>query len=339
MIDKLDATLILQQIWENSSDTFWICKPVDEDDFEVLDFNPAEIKYIDNSKEKIRLKKILKNANESLQNYYKCQKEGMTIRFEQNPIINGEEHLFDTLLIPIKNKTGEVVQIVGTSRDITQKRKTETKLLELNKFLGQKVSNAEATIATLLHNLEDGVKSNIKEKSQLKKISETQREIASKDHLLNIYNRRKFDELFDIEISRAKQKESDLTLLLLDIDHFKKINDSYGHLIGDEVLKELVSLILKNIRKSDIFTRWGGEEFVILCADTNEDETMQLAQKIRSTIENHSFKNIKSLTISIGVSSYTLGCNKTFMLQNADIALYEAKQKGRNRVVSHKLEK
>ncbi len=167
------------------------------------------------------------------------------------------------------------------------------------------------------------------QKEELKKL-------ATIDFLTGIYNRHHFHTILEFQLEKQiRYSESKpFAIMILDLDHFKKINDKYGHLVGDEVLKEFASVIKNNIRKSDFFARWGGEEFIILVPETTKEHILQFAEKIRLLIENH-FKNhpnLPKLTVSIGISLYTEGDNITTLLERADQALYNAKKHGRNRI-------
>ncbi|WP_459977814.1 GGDEF domain-containing protein [Nautilia lithotrophica] len=124
---------------------------------------------------------------------------------------------------------------------------------------------------------------------------------------------------------------NDYTLLVLDIDYFKKINDTFGHNVGDEILKKFVDVIRSIIRKNDIFCRWGGEEFIIILPDTDTTTAIMVAEKIRKTIEETNFDNIK-ITVSIGIAQKQKNFNETFKI--ADMRLYEVKKLGRNRIVA-----
>jgi len=161
--------------------------------------------------------------------------------------------------------------------------------------------------------------------------------IAKMDPLTHAYNRVKFDEVVDIEESRIKRYNASFySIVMLDIDNFKEINDTYGHTIGDNVLKSLVSIIENNIRKNDILFRWGGEEFIIFLPQTECKNSVIAAQKICDLIANHSFKDgPKSITCSFGVSSKR-DMNDCILdiIKRADNALYTAKRKGKNRVES-----
>jgi diguanylate cyclase (GGDEF)-like protein len=156
------------------------------------------------------------------------------------------------------------------------------------------------------------------------------------DGLTNCYNKREIQEFIKkFLFNYLRYKNDFFTIMMLDLDHFKKINDTYGHLAGDYVLKEVAKIIKNSIRKSDICGRFGGEEFVILLPNTKLSGAMKLAERIRQTIENHNFifngKKI-NVTVSIGITSVGINDSYESLIDRADEALYEAKQKGRNRV-------
>ena len=119
---------------------------------------------------------------------------------------------------------------------------------------------------------------------------------------------------------------------MFDIDHFKKINDTYGHTTGDIVLKEIAQVVTETIRKYDIVARWGGEEFVILVPNSKAEETALMAEKIRETIEKYAFTEAGTVTCSFGVTEYKDGDSIDSLVTRADEALYKAKEQGRNRV-------
>lgn len=150
------------------------------------------------------------------------------------------------------------------------------------------------------------------------------------DPLTQIYNRIKLDESLQIELDRANRTKREFSLIMTDIDFFKKVNDNYGHQIGDEVLVKFASQIKSNIRKTDILGRFGGEEFIIILPDTNKDGALKLAQKLRKIIENYKFSENFQITASFGVSSYQENDTETTITKRADDALYKAKENGRN---------
>lgn len=155
------------------------------------------------------------------------------------------------------------------------------------------------------------------------------------DQLTGLFNRRKLDEDLSNEIERAQRYSQPLSIILIDIDKFKSINDNFGHQTGDEVLGIVADLLTKNCRNIDIKGRWGGEEFLIICPNTDPRGVVNLAENIRSKIQDHKFPVIKSCTASFGVTSYNLEDKPEQMVSRADKALYEAKESGRNCVIKN----
>jgi diguanylate cyclase (GGDEF)-like protein len=155
--------------------------------------------------------------------------------------------------------------------------------------------------------------------------------------LTQVYNRRRFFELAGMEVNRAARKKSPTILLMMDLDHFKSINDTYGHAFGDKVLHETAQTCLNSIRTMDVFARYGGEEFVALMPEAGLHEGKVVAERIRETIASRPFITDNGLKVLISMS---LGLVETDLsgetveqaLKKADIALYQAKAEGRNRV-------
>jgi diguanylate cyclase (GGDEF)-like protein len=162
---------------------------------------------------------------------------------------------------------------------------------------------------------------------------------AAIDGLTQIYNRRFFSLWFENEIRRAKNYSQPLSLLILDIDHFKKVNDTWGHNTGDMVLRKLAEILRAHTRNSDLTARYGGEEFVVVMTSSNKDQAFIHAENLRATIADMEVKVSGheaplKVTITCGVATYPEdGENTTDLLRAADEALYEGKQGGRNRVV------
>lgn len=157
-------------------------------------------------------------------------------------------------------------------------------------------------------------------------------ELSITDRLTGLYNRLKLDELFEANLHTAQRHNTAFSIILLDIDKFKTVNDTFGHQVGDEVLKEFSTLLKNNIRTEDILGRWGGEEFLILAPGSDLNAATSLAEKLRQSVANHSFKTIGHKTSSFGVSSFYWGDDQKSMVSRADEALYRAKENGRNRV-------
>jgi len=162
------------------------------------------------------------------------------------------------------------------------------------------------------------------------------------DPLTQVYNRRYLDRRLEEEVARAKRYALDLSILLLDIDHFKRVNDTYGHQAGDVTLSTLGSLMKASLRDPDIVARYGGEEFLIICVSTGIDGAVLVAERLRHLVESHRVeiaddsggRKIIPITISIGAAGLSDSFDgKDKLIQAADKALYRAKQEGRNRVV------
>ena len=157
-------------------------------------------------------------------------------------------------------------------------------------------------------------------------------EKASQDYLTKLYNRRKFNALITYEITQLKRYDNrNLCIIMLDLDGFKDINDTYGHDIGDEILIKTANIIQVSCRNSDIICRWGGEEFAIALSETAIDQAMIVAEKIRTSIEDHIFVNNLKITCSLGVSQYRTTDSYANLFKRADEALYKAKNSGKNR--------
>lgn len=153
------------------------------------------------------------------------------------------------------------------------------------------------------------------------------------DFLTGLLNRKKIDSLLIDLYNNASRYNRSFSVIMIDIDHFKIVNDTYGHDIGDYVLKEVAKILNKHTRVVDFVGRFGGEEFLIICPETSTDGAYQFAENIRIAIENNNFKNIKKMTASFGVNSFETNIHIDKVIKGADEALYKAKDSGRNRVV------
>jgi diguanylate cyclase (GGDEF)-like protein/PAS domain S-box-containing protein len=177
----------------------------------------------------------------------------------------------------------------------------------------------------------------VKHAAELKRLNRILKERSIRDGLTALYNHRHFYKVLRRDFLLSLRNESDLSCLLLDIDHFKAFNDTYGHRCGDAILKEIARLLNRAVRKTDVVARYGGEEFALLLPHTSVEGARTLAENIRSLVEKHSFSNERrslSVTISIGIATRLLHRPEKphELLAAADQALYHAKNTGRNRV-------
>lgn len=172
----------------------------------------------------------------------------------------------------------------------------------------------------------------------LKRSNELLLELSNTDHLTGLFNRRFLMEALDKEVQRARRKDGQVALLLMDIDHFKRVNDTHGHLQGDVVLQKVALHIQKELRSYDIAARYGGEEFVAVLPDTSLKEAFNVADRIRLSVQGMRFAGSlanEQVTVSLGAALFPSPCFDDIdgLLRAADEALYQAKERGRNRVI------
>ena len=221
---------------------------------------------------------------------------------------DGRKYVVDSTIIPILDIDGDIVEYIAIRHDVTEFEQTKQQLRTLNMAMKNKVDELYSMTAEL-------------------------EEQASTDTLTGTLNRAKFEQFFELEVRKAKLNNNILSMILVDIDHFKNINDTFGHNVGDEVLKEISTLIKSKLKGVDLFARWGGEEFVILLPGTETNGAKILAEKLRVSIEENSFSTVGNLTASFGVGSYCESESKIDFFNKVDDTLYEAKRTGRNKIV------
>ncbi len=156
--------------------------------------------------------------------------------------------------------------------------------------------------------------------------------LSNTDWLTGLANRLMLERMFSSELEKVGRYGRPLSCVVMDLDHFKSINDTYGHEAGDTMLIEVADLLRQGVRKTDLLGRWGGEEFCIICPETDLEGAQTLAENLRQRIDAHTFSVVENLTGSFGVTSHRLGDSRKSMVQRADEALYRAKKHGRNRV-------
>jgi diguanylate cyclase len=204
-----------------------------------------------------------------------------------------------------------VTKIVTETRTITQQ----------NERLATQLSEATQQLVEVRQNLDQ-----VHKESQI-------------DALTEVGNRKFFEKEISYALAEARDNAQPLTLLMVDIDHFKKFNDSYGHLVGDQVLRLVAHTLVENLKGRDVIARYGGEEFVILLPQTKVNDAEKVANQLRASLATKSIKRrstnetLGSISISIGASEFCAGEDKDSFIARADGALYKAKQTGRNKVV------
>ena len=212
---------------------------------------------------------------------------------------------------PLLSKDGQIIGVVSIARDITERKQAEEELKKTHEELQAYVTEIEKLQAEL-------------------------REQALRDPLTGLYNRRYLAEMLENELARVKREKKPMSVIVTDIDHFKNINDNYGHQVGDEFLKKIADLISSHTRSSDIACRYGGEEFLLVMPGTSVKSATKRAEELRleCTQIQVPYENKKlSVTLSFGVASYPAhGQRAEEIVIKADKALYKSKRSGRNRV-------
>jgi len=220
---------------------------------------------------------------------------------------DGGEYIVNSFVIPILDVDGDILEYMAIRHDITELENAKEQLKSINMLMKNKVDELHVMTSSL-------------------------EQQATIDNLTGIYNRDKFESCFSDAIRNAYSNNEKLSLVIFDLDHFKDVNDTFGHQTGDLVLKDISKLINDNVKTIDIFARWGGEEFAILLPNTDLDGAYLFAEKLRHTIESHNFEVIKNITASFGVGEMHKNDNKMTIFEKTDRALYRAKKNGRNRV-------
>lgn len=172
-----------------------------------------------------------------------------------------------------------------------------------------------------------------------KRLMQSLRDSSMRDPLTNLYNRRFLEESLEPLTSGVRRRNAQVGVMMCDIDHFKHLNDTYGHDVGDDVLKGTCTIIKNSLRDADLLIRYGGEEFLVLLIDTEEDGAMIVGNRIRTSLEDHKFKTANgpmTKTMSMGIAMYPAdGDDFWECVKLADTALYQAKDTGRNKVMRY----
>lgn len=254
----------------------------------------------------------------TLQHYRDCVASGEAMTYEETGGPAGTEpRHWQTLLVPASDESGRVEYILGISRDITALRRAEASLRDANEALEQRVVARTAELEHANRRLTD---------------------LATHDELTRLYNRRHLFELAAREFSRAQRSGQPLAALMLDLDHFKEINDRFGHAAGDDVLRRLAIALQGALRQTDVIGRYGGEEFLVLLPDTDATEAHRTAERLRACCAacEHCWQGRRiNCTLSIGIAHFDPARDDRLdnLLQRADMALLRAKAAGRDCLV------
>jgi len=219
----------------------------------------------------------------------------------------------------------QISRMIGAHQSIHERRVAQSELIKKNQLLNE----GNATLTKLLE--EKNRELEEKNRELEKKILEVEY-LSVTDSLTGISNRRMFERMLNKEISRAKRYGHALSIAIIDIDYFKKVNDKFGHKVGDIILKKLSLFIKNKLRGNDCFSRWGGEEFAIILPETNFEQSIEVCQKLRQCVNQIEFEDDLFISCSFGTTEYKLDESVDAIFLRADKALYRAKELGRNRV-------
>lgn len=240
-------------------------------------------------------------------------------------------HKLHDLIVPERNLAAHREAFSGFTQSGTGPLIGKTRQVQARRRNGEEFPAEVSLSAVRLHDQWSAV-GIVRDVTRRVQAEERLRQLATTDALTGICNRRHFDETLVSEVNRATRFASPLTLILFDIDHFKRINDTFGHQAGDRVLVQLAVVVGQAIRATDLFARWGGEEFVVLSPGCDLDAGRLLAEKLRMSLEQQEFADVGQVTCSFGVADYLPGNDTDRLMKVADHCLYHAKASGRNRV-------
>ncbi|MGL1892256.1 MAG: diguanylate cyclase [Spirochaetaceae bacterium] len=198
--------------------------------------------------------------------------------------------------------------------------------------LGDTISDISVKLKDTMGKLQESNQKLTKDQAELLELNEQLKILSRTDALTKLANRLRIDSVIEDEIYKSEVRGSSFSIILVDIDYFKDVNDTFGHTVGDQVLTKIANLLKTNSRRIDVVGRWGGEEFLIVLPDTVLEGATILAENMRSKIESHNFDQVKQKTASFGVGEYKKGLKANAFIKLVDDALYRAKESGRNRV-------
>lgn len=314
----------LQLLWQHSPDTMFVVE-YRSGRYYAVHYNPAQKEAFPPGVDLTRpLDELLpKELYIDIDaRYQQCIKTRQPLRYEEPGL--GDD-FWSTLLVPLVEDNGPVTFIAGVSRNLNDLKRAEDRMREEIQRAEKLNNQYEALNARLELLVEERTKELALKNEELERLYIT-------DPLTGLFNRYKLDNVLAEEVKRTERYEHPFGIIMLDIDDFKLINDLHGHLVGDTTLVSIANVLKANTRVTDVVGRWGGEEFLILCAETGIEGLLELANKLRKAIEEFEFPVLQKQTASFGVASHEIGDSVDLLIQKADRALYRAKHNGRNRV-------
>lgn len=306
---------LFRAMWHNSNDNLFIVKHVSNGVYIIEKSNRSleQTFHLEPGQfDGLPLESVLdKETHRKIASRYdECIEKGIPMTYEEvHTIDDSGERFWITTILPVTDTKGSTTRILGISREVTPIRNAEKALRRYSKMLELQVEERTAELQQALQKMEL---------------------LAVTDKLTQLFNRHKIDEVLASEISRSERYKTTFGIILLDIDDFKHINDTFGHHTGDLVIQELAAILSKHVRGSDITGRWGGEEFIIIMPESDKGSVLQLARRLKEVIQDHLFDNVKHVTASFGTTLYFSHDTPERFINRVDEALYEAKSSGKN---------
>ncbi|MCP3875485.1 MAG: GGDEF domain-containing protein [Desulfobacteraceae bacterium] len=294
----------------------------------------------------IKLKKAIDHSFENLKSLNNNNVEGLYQKY----VADGDRIVISKLLTKIslmlKDITGHVSETEGdlsghgkNLEDLADQIGEVSDYKDIKNIVDQMISETKA----LVHSgkrLQTRMKVSSEDLKQLHQELEKSQQEAQTDTLTKLINRRGLEKKLELERIRAKQNDSAFSIIMLDIDHFKRVNDTFGHLVGDSLLKSIALILKKHLRRNDVAARYGGEEFLILLPETNIEGAKAAGEKIRKALSTKEWKlketgeSMGRITVSMGIALYELNEPEKMLIKRADDALYLAKTNGRDLVIT-----
>ena len=291
---------------------------------------------------------LVHEVNHVISNKLKFTNEVCSYLYNKFVVVNRNQKVLDDASLAAQKVLLEVLRVVNDfsgetehyNKDVDQYLDRISHDFEdenVKKIFGELVS----ATASLRKSGETIQKKLVESKEEINSLRKNLQQVtieAQRDFLTGVFNRKTFEKVFDELAMHAKETHKDMCLLMLDIDHFKRFNDKFGHLLGDEVLKIVARTLTDILKGRDIVARFGGEEFVVILPDTPIEGAMKVAEAVRMTIADKELKrkdtgdNYGSITVSIGVARFRQNETLPTLVKRADDALYQSKHMGRNRV-------